>query len=350
MHQILSLSLLLIQTPAAEVSWNEAPPLPVPVTNNAVAALATSRGPAVFSFLGLDSTKLSSGIINRAFRWNLGDSKWTEIESVAGPGRLAATAQTVGGRIYLFGGYTVASDGAEKSLPNVDVYDPETDHWTRAADIPIPTDDAVSGVWSDSLIYLVSGWHDTDNIDKVQVYDPPSDSWSQATPIPGPPVFGHAGSITGNTIIYIDGVKTRPERPRFTMAGSSWRGEIDPKDPTKITWSRLADHPGPPLYRAAAGAVSNMVFFAGGTDNPYNYNGLGYDGSPSEPSSAVFAFDVQRNRWITLDPLATATMDHRGIAVTRATLTIVGGMVAGQTVTRQVATRRVHAGPRAPKR
>ena len=348
MHQILSLSLLLIQTP--DVTWTEAPPLPLPITNNAVAALTTSRGPAVFSFLGLDSTKLSSGISNRAFRWNVGNSNWTEIKSVAGPGRLAATAQAVGGKIYLFGGYTVAPDGAEKSVPNVDVYDPETDNWTRAADIPVPTDDAVSGVWRDSLIYLVSGWHDRDNINNVQIYDPSLDRWSQATPIPGPPVFGHAGSIAGNTFVYIDGVKTRTERPRFVMAGSSWRGEIDPQDPTKIAWSSLADHPGPPLYRAAAGTVSQMVLFAGGTDNPYNYNGVGYDGSPSEPSSAVFAFDVQRNRWLTLDPLATGTMDHRGIAVTGGTMTIVGGMVAGQRVTRQVATRRIRSGPRFPER
>ncbi|MFQ5704300.1 MAG: Kelch repeat-containing protein [Gemmatimonadales bacterium] len=318
--------------------------MPVPITNNAVAAVTTPSGPAVFSFLGLDATKLSGGIVSSAFRWNVGDSNWTEIESVAGPGRLAATAQVVEGKIYLFGGYTVAQDGTEKSTPHVDIYDPETDSWTSGTHIPIPTDDAVSGVWRDSLIYLVSGWHDRDNIDNVQIYDPATDSWSQATPIPGPPVFGHAGSIAGNTIVYIDGVRTNPERPRFSMAGSSWRGEIDPSDPTKITWNRLADHPGPPLYRAAAGAVENSVVFAGGTDNPYNYNGVGYNGVPSEPRRNVFAYDVELGRWLTLDSLSLATMDHRGIAVAGGTMTIVGGMTAGQTVTRHVATRGASVG------
>ena len=34
------------------------PPLPMSVANNAVAAIETSAGWAVFSFLGIDSTKL----------------------------------------------------------------------------------------------------------------------------------------------------------------------------------------------------------------------------------------------------------------------------------------------------
>ena len=140
-------------------------------------ALDSDHRPAVFSFLGLDSTRRWNGVVDWAFRWDLGSDRWRTVAPVPGRGRLAATAQAVRGRIYLFGGYTVAEDGSEKSLPNVDVYDPATDRWSAGAPIPVPVDDAVSGVWRDSLVFLVSGWHDRDNVADVQIYDPAADRW-----------------------------------------------------------------------------------------------------------------------------------------------------------------------------
>jgi N-acetylneuraminic acid mutarotase len=321
----------------AQVSpWEVGPPLLLPVSNNAVAGLVTPDGPAVFSFLGLDATKRWDGVTARSFRLRLSDGVWEEIAAPPGPGRLAGTAQAVGGRIFLFGGYTVAEDGSEKSVPGVDVWDPADDSWSAAAPMPVPVDDAVSGVWRDSLIVLVSGWYDRDNVADVQIFDPALDRWQAATPIPGPPVFGHAGAIAGDLIVYLDGVRTAEEQPRFRMAGSAWLGAIDPEDPADIRWTRLPDHPGPPLYRAAAVAVGRYVIFAGGSENPYNYDGIGYDGLASEPLERVFAFDTEAGEWVDLPPLPLATMDHRSIIHVDGQLLIVGGMTAGQSVTDRV--------------
>ena len=179
----------------------------------------------------------------RTYLWTPLDSGWVELPAVPGPGRLAAAAQSVGGRVWVFGGYTVAEDSSERSVPNVDVLDLEARRWSRAADIPVPTDDAVSGVWRDSLVYLVSGWHDTDNIPDVQIYDPAQDRWTPATPIPGPPVFGHAGALAGNTIVYIDGVRTR--RDGLFLAGRYRRGRPDA--------SGVESDPGPPRTTALPG-------------------------------------------------------------------------------------------------
>ncbi|MEJ2240142.1 MAG: kelch repeat-containing protein, partial [Gemmatimonadales bacterium] len=330
---IVSLSMAVLQ--GVSIQWTTAPELPIATANNAVVATNTPSGPAVFSFLGLDSTKRWDGIHSRAFRWIVGDSHWSEIASVPGPGRLASTAQAVDDKIYLFGGYTVAEDGTEKSLPNLDIYDPHTGTWNSGEPIPLPVDDAVSGVWQDSLIYLVSGWHDTGNVGEVQFYDPARDEWKRATPISGTPVFGHTGSIIGNTIVYVDGARAGSTGPRFTIEQSSWLGQIDTFDPTRITWRRLNRHPGPPLYRAAAGVMNGLLVFAGGTDNPYNYNGIGYDGKPSAPQRIVFAYDPETDTWFELEPLPTASMDHRGIAVLDDMLVIVGGMGTRQEVLRQ---------------
>jgi len=317
-------------------AWTTGPELPAPVTNNAVAAVETTGGWEVYSFLGLDESMSWEGVNSRVFRFRSRTGSWSEIGTVEGPGRLAGTAQTVGGLIYLFGGYTVDAVGSEQSMPSVDIWDPATVRWGSAAAIPVPTDDAVSGVWDDRIVYLVSGWHDTDNIPDVQGYDATMNEWFDATPIPGPPVFGHAGALSGNTIVYIDGVRVDSDPRAFALESSSWRGDIDPDDPTQIQWRRIDDHPGPPLYRAASVAVGPWVIFAGGTDNPYNYDGVGYNGEPAEPLSGVFAYHVDDDRWVELDPLPVPTMDHRGIVQVGNELGVVGGMEEGQRVSTRV--------------
>ena len=333
MGMILCLCAGIIQVPAPQ--WTSAPPLPVPITNNAVAASVSNGRTSVYSFLGLDSTKTWSGVTNRAFRWHTDEQVWTEIDPVPGPGRLASTAQAVGGRIFVFGGYTVAEDGAEKSLPDVAIWDPETESWSSGAPIPVPVDDAVSGIWRDSLVYLVSGWHDTDNVRNVQIYDPANDSWLQATEIPGTPVFGHSGAIAGDDIVYVDGAARNTGVPRYTLASESWHGAIDPQDPTSITWTRLPNHPGRLLYRSASVGMDNWVIMAGGTDNPYNYNGVGYDGAPSEPSSRVLGFNVETMTWQELQRLPEPSMDHRNIGYSGGGFYLVGGMGRAQRVLRR---------------
>src|SRR4029077_10337886 len=79
------------------------------------------------------------------------------------------------------------------------------------------------------------------------------------------------------------------------------------------------------------------VYFSGGTDNPYNYNGVGYNGKPAEPSPVTFAFNIRTGKWETINlNTPDATMDHRGLWVIQEGLVIVGGMQKGQQVTAKV--------------
>lgn len=321
---------------AARSLWLEGPPLPQPITNNAVAAVEVDGGIAVFSFLGLDSTKVWSGVTNAAFRWDVGDSAWRSIAPVPGPGRLASTAHVVDGLIYVIGGYTVAPTGAEKSVPDVNVYDPVAGTWSRVADMPVPTDDAVAGVWRGDRIVVVSGWHDDANVRDVQIYEPAMDRWTSTTPIPGAPVFGHTGSVVGDRVVYVDGVAVVDARPRFVIDTASWMGAIGAGPTPGVAWSALAPHPGPPLYRAAAGTDGSLALFIGGTDNPYNYKGIGYDGRPANPLHQVLAFDPVADVWTRLTAPPIATMDHRNAAIAGGSIFLVGGMVAGQSVSGRV--------------
>ncbi len=305
----------------------------VPVTNNAVAAGRVGSDWWIFTALGVDSTLRWSGIIRRAAAWSSATREWRALPEVPGAhGRLAATAQVVRGRWFVFGGYTVDSLGNERSLASVDVFDPRAGSWSRGRDIPVPVDDAVSGVYRDSLVYLVSGWHDTDNVQDVQVYDVVRDAWSVATPIPGPGVFGHSGELAGATIVFVDGAVRQSGAVKYRLEPQVWIGTINPARPTEVAWRTGPAHPGVPLYRAAAGRCGARIILAGGTANPYNYNGIGYDGRPSAPLASVLAFETYTGRWQELAPMAVATMDHRALAVVGDTGWVVGGMRTGQRV------------------
>ncbi len=338
-------------------------PLPAPVSNNAVAISHDEGGPRIFSFMGIGPKKTWDAITTSAYELDPATGKWRERRAVPGvAGRLAASAVALHDQVFIFGGYVVDAQGGENTVSDLNVFIPIENRYYRGQDIPVPVADAVVGLYRDRYIFLIGGWSSAapgsphgpgtgstkgDAVSNVQVYDTVKDTWMQATPIPGTPVFGHAGAIIGNTIVYVDGAyKNRGGiGPRYLASNECWMGEIPNSrkaDITKIKWTRLLAHPGNARYRIAAGAGpvekrAGRIYFSGGTDTPYNYDGVGYDGHPAEPSPLTFAFNDYTGEWETIDQdTPEPTMDHRGLLVTRHDLVIVGGMEKGQQVTAKV--------------
>ena len=318
-------------------------PLPVAVSNNAVVGTYGGKEARIFSFMGMGSKKTWDSITNRAFAMDLSTGKWTEVRPVPGTaGRLAASAVSLKDQIVLIGGYVVDGQGGEATVSDVNIYYPDENRWYRGEDTPVPVDDSVIGVYRDRYVYLVSGWSKTEPTSKVQVYDTEKNTWASATPIPGKPVFGHAGALLGDTLVYIDGVYKNPDgtNPKYAASSECWLGKIAKGDVTKIEWTKLPEHPGAARYRIAAGASekNDRIYFSGGTDNPYNYNGVGYNGQPAEPSPVTFAFNVKSGKWETINEnTPDPVMDERFLVATHRGLLIVGGMEKGQTVSPKVA-------------
>ncbi len=286
-----------------KVEW---PSLPSPVTNNAVASVQIDGRAYLFSFNGLGPGKTWKDVGSSAFQYEVGNDVWTTLEDVPGrEGRLATTAVGVGDRVYIFGGYSVAEDGAEKSTPWLHSFDPVTRRFEEKSPIPVPVDDTVSLPYRGRYIYLVSGWHDTDNVSLVQVYDTETDRWFEATRYPGPAVFGHASGIVDDRIVIAGGVKVLQgeedeRRSHFAISDGCYLGIIDDQQPGRIDWKPLPTHPGVPLYRMASAGTDEggkRVVFAGGSNNPYNYNGVGYNGRPSAPSHRIFAYNLDHEEW-----------------------------------------------------
>jgi hypothetical protein len=308
-------------------------PLKVPaVTNNAVAFIESKGQPMAYSFGGLGPGKTFRDVTARAFAINLRTGRKTALPPLPdGIGRLASTAVAVRGRILIFGGYTVSPTGEEISTPDVFSFDPVKRRYVRLPPMPIPVDDSVSFVFGDRHVYLVSGWSTKANTAAVQVFDVQTSSWARATDYPGTPVFGHAGGIVDNTFVVMGGVSAtrKPDgKNSFTASEEAWWGEIDLANPLRITWVRLHAAPVHAVYRIAAtgSRTRKAVVFVGGSDNPYNYDGIGYNKVPSTPTTEIFSFDVERGFWRVHARRKAGTMDHRGLIEWRGRFHTIGGM------------------------
>lgn len=313
------------------------PAMPAAVTSNAVAEV--KGGLEVYSMMGIGAKKTWDDVTNKVYVLHLASAKWSEGRPVPGvAGRLGASAIGAKGQIYLFGGYVLDSKGNEMTVPDVNSYGPTLRRWYRAEDMPVPVDSAVIGLSHDRFIYLIGGRSKDGPVNNVQVYDIEKDSWTQATPLPGTPVFGHAGGVADDQIVYVDGAKKNPAGTGapYVASDECWLGKIDKKDANKITWSKLPAHPGTARFGIVAGPFDRdkKILFSGGSTAPYTFKGLDYDGKPMQVSTLTFDYDVHSRKWESLEPdTFDVRTDSRGVLSTPVGPMVLGGMVSNTAVT-----------------
>lgn len=321
--------------------------IPASVTNNAVAQVHVDNKDYFISFSGLSAGKTYKDVHNDTFVYDVSKNHWEKRKPVpiekpikGLTGRLASVAAAIGDTAYIFGGYTVAKNHSEVSIPDVYSYSVQKDSYQKLAPMPVPVDDSVAFTYQDRYIYLISGWHNDGNVNLSQVYDTQTDTWQQASPFPGKPVFGHAGGIVNNTLIICDGVRIdvfTDKRRRYAAESACYRGDISIENPHKISWFKIPHPTGISRYRMAALGIAdsttsiNEVVFVGGSQNPYNYNGIGYNQKPSSPSKEIWRYNTNSNQWL-IENSDQATMDHRGLLKLNNSLLTIGGMGKNQRV------------------
>ncbi len=322
----------------------EVPALPEAVSNQVVLTTTIRNKTYITSFAGLGASKQQNSIHNKVWQLTLGESAWQSMTPVpaakANTGRLGMTGVALEQNFYIFGGYSVAPDGKEVTQTDSYRYSPVSGLYSKIPDVPVAVDDSVALTYSGRYIYLVSGWHNEGNVNLVQVFDSFSQRWFQATPFPGKPVFGHAGAIVENALVICDGVTTRWSETgdrSYEAVAACYRGDIDKKNPAQIRWQAIAHPTGKSRYRQAALGIkapdnAGHLVFIGGSTTPYNFNGIGYDGTLAEPSNQIWQYSLKTNQW-TQQQSPVAVMDLRNLVLIDNQIYSLGGMQSGQKVT-----------------
>ena len=311
-------------------------PLPEPMTNNPVAEGFIDNQAFVYTFGGLDSTKRYDGIHRRSYRLNVSENTWQRLPDLPDTlGKVASWASRVKDKIYILGGYYVYEDGSEKSSDFVHRFDVKTNAFIpNGSPIPHAIDDQAQAVWNDSLIYVITGWHDKGNVPNVQIYNPANDQWHVGTSLPDDQdymSFGPSATIVGNTIYYFGGA----EYKKFYPIQNTLRiGHINPNNPVEIEWSKQVPDSTIVGYRQASTTINGNPAWIGGSGETYNYNGIAYNGGHGVPTlSSILIWNgaTWKSHRINLP------MDLRGSArLDDGTIVLVGGMGDNQKVSDQV--------------
>lgn len=339
-NSVYILILLVICTHTnAQIIVEQVGSLPEAVANNAVCEGVIGDTNFIYSFGGLDESKIPSGIHLKCFRYNVETGISERIEDLPDDqGKVAAWASRIGDIIYIAGGYHVASNGSEDSSDKMHRFDILNNTFLEdGQNIPRSIDDQVQAVWRDSLIYLITGWSNNENVPDVQIYDPSSDSWQSGTFVPNNHTyksFGASGSIIGDTIYYFGGASSTDD---FAIQNTIRKGVINPADPTEIEWSLIDTDETQVGYRMAATNRNNKLYWIGGSEETYNYNGIAYNSSVGvAPSNKILELDIDTLQWneFIFDEVP---MDLRGLAeVSNDVKYIAGGMSIDQTVTDKI--------------
>ncbi|MGB1031814.1 MAG: Kelch repeat-containing protein [Flavobacteriales bacterium] len=298
-------------------TWEVLPDMPEAVSNNAVVEAISNDTLCVYSFCGIDSTLTPQGIHLKTFKYNTQSQIWAELEGAPDlQGKIAAGASYINGLIYLVGGYYVESDFSEESSNHIHCFDPNTDSWMPdAAPIPLPIDDHVQATYTDSLIYVVTGWSNSGNVADVQIFNTNSNSWFIGSPTPNNSLykaFGPSGVIIGNEIYYHGGVSGGFS---FNANSRLRKGTIDPTDPYSIEWETLEDSPGADGYRSAATSYNDRLFWIGGAGTAYNFDALAYSNNAVvEPEARILTYYSGTSIWEDNYGSPYPVMDMRGIA------------------------------------
>ncbi len=334
MKQLVTLLLLLgcgeDSTSPLPSGWSELEALPQSITNNASAAATRDGECILYTATGLQGGLSSEFVTNGAYKW--ADEQWAEIAALPESETVVAAAGGIlNGKFVVSGGFSIAPSGQEVSSTAIHSYDDQTNSWTQIATHPTAIDDHGFVVWKDRYLVTVSGWSNTQNSDLVQIWDSETDTWHEST-FPGTKVFGHASALLGNQLLIIDGVD---DGLQFDIVKQAWLGTLTDDPTPQITWKQTGPAPGPARYRAAGGVgPDGKMWFVGGTDTPYNYNGLRYDnGQAALPIPSTLVFDPTSEIFSLEDGPLTASMDHRNLAHCGDNSFLVGGMLQGPTAT-----------------
>jgi N-acetylneuraminic acid mutarotase len=302
----ISMSLLGPASLAAKGTWNKVAELPVPLMglhantlNQKIYIVGGQRIPSELPSSGATGSSDVSSKLHifdpESRRWSLG----ADIPTARG---FLGTA-VVGGQLYAIGGspHMIQHD---PGLGIVEVYDPETDRWSSAPEMPTPRADLTASV-VDGTIYAIGGTRHVavDALGTVEMYDPASKIWVRKADMPTPRLHLTSAVVDGKIYVFGGG----PEWPVPLAA-------LEIYDPVTDSWTRGADMP-TPRTGVWCSVMNGKIYVVGGlswenkalsTVEVYDPTTDKWEAAPNMPTPRfLMAVETLRNRLYVLGGSAT---------------------------------------------
>lgn len=256
-------------------SWSEAPPL---LHARAAHAVVTT-GEAL---IALGGTGAGGRPVLDVERFD--GTRWLVETVLPGRGLNAPAAAVLGRRVYVIGGFDMASN---VPTDRVSVYDLDTRRWSEAAPLPAPRGGHAAAVLG-GRIHVIGGGNSVSTIADHDAFDPATGRWLRLAPLPraegSPAALAHEGRL------YAIGGRSGP----------SDFGDVYLYDPASDSWSS-----GPPIEpRGTAGAAESCgaVLLFGGESQ-----------ARGKSLASVLRLDPTQARWQTLAPMPTARNFARAV-------------------------------------
>ncbi len=209
--------------------------------------------------VGFAAVVLLHGVIE-----NIAAEEW-EVISQLPTKRSAFSTAVVDGKIYLIGGFRRENmNGGPLGISTVEVYDTKNNRWQRLTDMPTPRLSSEAAV-VDGKIYVTGGFSwigipgvDIKMLNVVEMYDPQTDTWSRRQDMSTPRRYFGTGMVDGK--IYAIGGENRFEEPQRL-------NQMEVYDPISDTWAKRADMP-TRRDDVKAAVVRDTIYVIGGAGWP----------------------------------------------------------------------------------
>jgi len=225
---------------------------------------------------------------------------WAVETNLPGEGLNAPAAVTLGGLIYVVGGFEGLTN---VPTAEVQVYDPATGQWRKAAPLPAPRG-GHAAVVLDGKIHVLGGGNSRSTIGDHSVYDPGTDSWTEAAPLPR--AEGSPAAVVFRGRIYAIGGRS----------GNSDFGAVDVYNPATNTWGK-----GPRISpRGTTGAVvyRSAVYLFGGESQ-----------ARGKTLNDVLRLDPKTNVWRRINRMPSARNYARAVVFKDAVYVVGGSKLPG---------------------
>ena len=254
----ISISVSSLATDVIPLKWEKRSGPPLPVVGCGGAAIGDKIYVAVHN--GPDhNTKL--------FIYDTQSDSWAEGPD-APTKREAFTAVALNDKLYVIGGESPNQAGMHgpdtlKTLTSVDVYDPTSNQWSAVAETHVART-VSAAVTVGGKIYLLGGWNGGfDNVGSVEVFDPAKKSWQLLPSVMPQAVRASAYASIGNKIYLFGGCASHTREEDHPCTQSF----VQEYDTQTDTWKLLAVKL--PIARHFSGqhafAAGDKIFVLGGS-------------------------------------------------------------------------------------